>query len=1153
MPQYRDEVVIQQHRYQIHRVAGFGFGLAVSGGIDNSKDGPVVISDVIENGPAFNKLMINDIVIEVNGISMKGVTHGQAVQILTESGRIAEINVRRKVIVKAPIPEPKPRNKSKSRVNSREPDSDSEIDEDRRSESRSGRSGRSRSRTHTNTHTSKSRHKSKTRDRTYDSEYDSYYDTRGGRTRSKSRKSYNSSSERSNSNSDYTNSDSYSDEQFRKKYPSPEKSKSKTTHTSDKTYKNNNNHQNQSRVGSYEANIRQTSHQNYSNNDVTSPISPDQIGEPTILHRTADTVVLPVKMPEATNIVLQKTKNNREPYGLKLGTRLVVADVIKGSLADKKGIKKGDTIELLNNEPTNDLTVLEATNLIKKNVSQGKLCLKIQRNSGATVTIPTTFSRPASPQPLSRQQSRGDDWIPGQQHIIQDNTTLSRGPSRGPSKGPSRAQSYGAGLNQIGQGVDMNAVAAGLSANLARKTISFIKAKTIGVRLCGGNLDGIYVQSVQAESPAALAGLQMGNKIVAVNGVPFSKKTREDAVLELMEIPFQAPVIMEIQPVHESIYGPILQKTAGDCFYVRAHFNYEGTGSEMPINRGSIYCIKDTMYKGQLNTWFGTEVNVDKKEIERGILPGIKKANQIKAAQDQKEQRLREKHGARKIKERLKGNTAPGRTNAKPSVYADYPAYENVVLRQATFPRPVVLFGALADLARAKLPEGRDGVNYQNTQVNANTRDNTNSNRRGVVKISSINSIIQMQKHPLVDITPGATEKLNKAKLYPIVIYLKNKSPKEVKNLRKRYATCDADTEKSNKKLLKRAYKVERGYKHIFTNVLDLSKPENDDMMARLRDLIKFHQNDMVWVNEEHDENDDENINAGDEDAVSMISVPETDYSCTTIGSNMGGSRLNLNDFSDSDEEEENRAPTGSVQSHATSSRQTENKSQSGSNTSKNSYHNSNSGSKEPYKPPVPILQNSNHNRDYNPPIASTRHNASNYYRAESDDDPPPPAGPAPIPPSKDYQHGYPASNHPNPQQSPYTPTTNSGLGTSVNPAGKALANVINNRAPETNNNNFLKNHINNLNKVQTQNNGFSSPDYTPPLPENKNNEYSTVHNSNNFTYKPNFRQDEYSGAAPASTGGGFRGVWPEKDPCFINLDLDLTDKTVKSLSLSPE
>merc|ERR1712226_694826 len=195
----------------------------------------------------------------------------------------------------------------------------------------------------------------------------------------------------------------------------------------------------------------------------------------------------------------------------------------------------------------------------------------------------------------------------------------------------------------------------------------------------------------------------------------FSKKTKEDAVLELMAIPFQAPVVMEIQPVHESIYGPIIQKNAGDTFYVRAHFNHDGAGNEMTVTRGSIYCIKDTMFKGQMGTWHATEVDQNKKEIDKGIIPGRKRASQIKISQDQKEQRLRDKHGARKIKERLKGNTAPTRSNIKPSIYADMPAYENVVLRQANF------------------PEGRDGINYQNAQVNAN-HPNLANNRRGIVK-----------------------------------------------------------------------------------------------------------------------------------------------------------------------------------------------------------------------------------------------------------------------------------------------------------------------------------------------------------------------------------------------------------------------------------
>ena len=194
MSNLREEVVIQQHRYQIHKVPGFGFGLAVSGGIDNSEDGPVTISDVIDNGPAFQKLKIGDIVLEVNGISLKGVTHSQAVQILSEAGRIAEINVRRKVIVKVPAanPEPKPRTrleKSKSAATSRSRHASRNSDSDR-SRSRDRDRYRDRDRDRDRSRSKSRTYASKTYDeRTYDSEYESRtgYETYTSRPRTKSK------------------------------------------------------------------------------------------------------------------------------------------------------------------------------------------------------------------------------------------------------------------------------------------------------------------------------------------------------------------------------------------------------------------------------------------------------------------------------------------------------------------------------------------------------------------------------------------------------------------------------------------------------------------------------------------------------------------------------------------------------------------------------------------------------------------------------------------------------------------------------------------------------------------------------------------------------------------------------------------------------
>lgn len=59
----RDEVVLQQHMYVLERQVGFGFGIAVSGGVDNPGSGngdpAIVISDVIKGGPAFDKIIVS--------------------------------------------------------------------------------------------------------------------------------------------------------------------------------------------------------------------------------------------------------------------------------------------------------------------------------------------------------------------------------------------------------------------------------------------------------------------------------------------------------------------------------------------------------------------------------------------------------------------------------------------------------------------------------------------------------------------------------------------------------------------------------------------------------------------------------------------------------------------------------------------------------------------------------------------------------------------------------------------------------------------------------------------------------------------------------------------------------------------------------------
>lgn len=67
--------------------------------------------------------------------------------------------------------------------------------------------------------------------------------------------------------------------------------------------------------------------------------------------------------------------------------------------------------------------------------------------------------------------------------------------------------------------------------------MSFKKSEQgLGMRISGGNKSGIYVAGVAQGSPADLQGLQEGDLILKVNDVDMRGKTREEAILLLMDI-----------------------------------------------------------------------------------------------------------------------------------------------------------------------------------------------------------------------------------------------------------------------------------------------------------------------------------------------------------------------------------------------------------------------------------------------------------------------------------------------------------------------------------------------------------------------------------------------------------------------------------------
>ncbi|XP_077105200.1 tight junction protein 2-like [Ranitomeya variabilis] len=102
-PQYQgfgmEDAIWEQYNVTLQKDPKKGFGIAVSGGRDNphfnNGDNSIVISDVLQGGPADGRLQENDRVVMVNGTLLENVPHSFAVQQLRKCGKTAVLVVRR--------------------------------------------------------------------------------------------------------------------------------------------------------------------------------------------------------------------------------------------------------------------------------------------------------------------------------------------------------------------------------------------------------------------------------------------------------------------------------------------------------------------------------------------------------------------------------------------------------------------------------------------------------------------------------------------------------------------------------------------------------------------------------------------------------------------------------------------------------------------------------------------------------------------------------------------------------------------------------------------------------------------------------------------------------------------------------------------------
>ncbi|XP_042566719.1 tight junction protein ZO-1 isoform X4 [Clupea harengus] len=848
-----ETVIWEQHTVTLQRAPGFGFGIAISGGRDNphfqSGETSIVISDVLKGGPAEGLLSENDRVVMVNAVSMDNVEHAYAVQQLRKSGKNAKITIRRKRKVQIPVARPGDR----ETMSEREDDSEEEEYEGPGAYASAGASGGSGT----------GRRSERTERAT-------------SRDRSASPRSVASNS----------------------LPPRPAKV------TLVKSRKNE------------EYGLRLASH------IFVKDISPESLAARDGNIQEGD-VVLKINGTVTENLSLIDAKK--------------LIERSKGKL--KMVVQRDERATLLNIPDMDDS--IPSANSDRDDISEIHSLTSDhshERSRGARSRSPDKRSEPSdlsrqSPQQISNgsrrrkmavtfshrglslHKSRDDERVSSKAGttstpIKGSAETLHSQPSEQsgsrdekqipplPEPKPVYAQPGQPDVDLPVSPSDAPVPSAAHDESILRpsmKLVKFKKGESVGLRLAGGNDVGIFVAGVLEDSPAAKEGLEEGDQILRVNNVDFANIIREEAVLFLLDLPKGEEVTILAQQ-KKDVYRRIVESDVGDSFYIRTHFEYEKESPYgLSFNKGEVFRVVDTLYNGKLGSWLAIRIGKNHQEVERGIIPNKNRAEQLSSVQytlpktpggDRADfWRFR---GLRTSKRNLRKSRED--LSAQP-VQTKFPAYERVVLREAGFLRPVVIFGPIADVAREKLAREAPDL-YE--LANSEPRDaGTDQRSSGIIRLHTIKQIIDRDKHAVLDITPNAVDRLNYAQWYPIVVFLNPDSKQGVKNMRGRLCS---ESRKSARKLYERALKLRKGNHHLFTSTINMNNM-NDGWYGGLKDTIQQQQNQLVWVSEGKADGAPEDDLDIHDDRLSYLSAPGSEYSMYSTDSR------HTSDYEDTDTE----------------------------------------------------------------------------------------------------------------------------------------------------------------------------------------------------------------------------------------------------------
>ncbi|XP_038265229.1 disks large homolog 5 isoform X2 [Dermochelys coriacea] len=403
----------------------------------------------------------------------------------------------------------------------------------------------------------------------------------------------------------------------------------------------------------------------------------------------------------------------------------------------------------------------------------------------------------------------------------------------------------------------------------------------LGIQICGGNLHGIFVSDIEDDSPAkGPDGLVTGDMILEYGSVDMRNKTAEEAYLEMLK-PGENIRVKTQYKIEE--FNKI-KELPGDGFYIRALYDrLAEVEQDLNFKKDDILYVDDTLPQGNFGCWMAWQLDENAQKLERGQIPSkymmdqeFYRRHSMSEAKDENSStktlsaaarrsffRRKHKHkrsGSKDGKDLLALDTIS--TDSIPFLDDSVSlAYQRVQKVDCTSPRPVLILGPLPDAVKDMLVKESPGkfcrcplevMKASQQAIERGVKDclfidyKRRSGHFDVTTVASIKEITEKDCHCLLDIAPHAIERLHSVHIYPIVIFIRYKNAKQIKEQKDPVFLRDKVTQKHSKEQFETAQKIEQEYSKYFTGIVQGGALSS--ICTQIMTTVDQEQNKVLWI-----------------------------------------------------------------------------------------------------------------------------------------------------------------------------------------------------------------------------------------------------------------------------------------------------------------